>query len=84
MAEGKNNEEKEGQTLMKEKIMDTFKKIAKIMSYYRTLLILWFVLGIFVMACGDISRLNYFCVWICVSAAPSMERKRCEYNDTGQ
>ena len=49
---------------MKEKIMDTFKKIAKIMSYYRTLLILWFVLGIFVMACGDISRLNYFCVWI--------------------
>ena len=49
---------------MKEKIMDTLKKIAKIMSYYRTLLILWFVLGIFVMVCGDISRLNYFCVWI--------------------
>ena len=34
------------------------------MNTYRTLFFMWLVLGVFVMACGEIGRLNYFCVWM--------------------
>ena len=34
------------------------------MTSWRLLFILWLLQGIIVMAYGDISRLNYFCIWI--------------------
>lgn len=34
------------------------------LTSWKLLFILWLVLGIAVLAMGDISRLNYFCVWI--------------------
>lgn len=45
---------------MKEKI----KKVLDALTSYKALAILWLLLGISVLIIGDISRLNYFCVWV--------------------
>ena len=59
-------EEGEGGTMgdkIKEFLYQCGEKLKRL-NTYRTLAIMWLVLGIFVMGCGGISRLNYFCIWI--------------------
>ena len=45
---------------MKDKILQAVKAITS----YKALTILWLMLGISELVIGNISRLNYFCVWI--------------------
>ena len=55
---------------MKEKLKDFLNECGEKlelfcgMTSWRLLFILWLLLGLIVMVCGDISRLNYFCIWI--------------------
>ena len=44
---------------MKEKI----RAILRIITSYRVLLALWFFIGILNLISGDISRMDYLCVW---------------------
>ena len=43
---------------------ETVHKIIKFFSSYKVLLILWILVGIMTLVSGNISRLNYLCVWL--------------------
>ena len=42
---------------------EKIKKVLDALTSYKALAILWLLLGISVLVIGNISRLNYFCVW---------------------
>ena len=44
-------------------VKDLLKNAFQFLSSYKALAILWLVLGLIVLIEGNISRLNYFCVW---------------------
>ena len=47
---------------MKEKI----RRVLRIITSYRVLLALWLFIGILNLISGDISRMDYLCVWAVV------------------
>ena len=46
------------------KMREKLNKIMKALTSYKFLTILWFLIGISDLIKGDISRLDYFCVWV--------------------
>ena len=54
------DQEKGGVKTMKEMTH----KIIRFLSSYKGLFFLWVVVGIMTLAAGNISRLNYLCVWL--------------------
>lgn len=47
-----------------ERVKDFLKNAFQFLGSYKALAILWLLVGLMVLIAGDISRLNYFCVWI--------------------
>ena len=63
LVDGVKNTGQRKEKIMKEKIVKWFLGALEVMGSYKTLAIVWLILGIMVLVIGDISRLSYFSVW---------------------